>query len=153
MLEQTWRTLGAIPTPLPFPEVFNGLQQGVIDGDALPVASIHLFKFYEPARHVSMAKVAVGMAPMLISDKYLNKMPKAYQELIIKAGRESAMANRTAEADTTQKALTFLKANDVTIVEPDLDEFRAALGPVMDTARQTFGASLVDAIAAGQTGC
>jgi TRAP-type C4-dicarboxylate transport system substrate-binding protein len=80
-------------------------------------------------------------------------MPKAYQELIIKAGRESAMANRTAEADTTQKALTFLKANDVTIVEPDLDEFRAALGPVMDTARQTFGASLVDAIAAGQTGC
>lgn len=153
MLEQTWRTLGAIPTPLPFPEVFNGLQQGVIDGDALPVASIHQFKFFEPARHVSMAKVAVGMAPMIISEKYLKKMPDEYQALIIKAGRDSAMANRAAEADTTIKALEFLKANNVTIVEPDLDEFRKALGPVMETAKQDFGADLVDSIASGQSGC
>lgn len=153
MLEQTWRTLGAIPTPLPFPEVFNGLHQGVIDGDALPVASIHQFKFFEPARHVSMAKVAVGMAPMIISQKYLDKMPKNYQNLIVEAGRESARVNRAAEADTTRKALTFLKANGVTIVEPDLDEFRKALGPVMDTARKNFGADLVDRIAGSQSGC
>ncbi len=153
MLEQTWRTLGAIPTPLPFPEVFNGLQQGVIDGDALPVASIHQFKFFEPAKHVSMAKVAVGMAPLIIGEKYLRKMPEAYQDLIIKAGRESSQANRAAEATTTEKALTFLKANGVTIVEPDLDEFREALGPVMDTAKETFGADLVNRIATSQSGC
>ncbi len=153
MLEQTWRTLGAIPTPLPFPEVFNGLQQGVIDGDALPVASIHQFKFFEPARHVSLAKVAVGMAPMIISQKYLDKLPKEYQDLVIKAGRESAAANRAAEAATTEKAMAFLKANGVTFVEPDLDEFRSALGPVMDTAKEDFGAELVDRIAGSQSGC
>ena len=153
MLEQTWRTLGAIPTPLPFPEVFNGLQQGVIDGDALPLASIQKFKFFEPARHVSIAKVAVGMGTMIISEKYLMKLPKNYQDLVIEAGRNSALANRAAEAETHQEAIAFLKANNVKIVEPNLDEFRKALGPVMDTARQTFGAMLVDDILASQSGC
>ena len=88
MLEATWRTLGAIPSPLPFPEVFNGLQQGVIDGDALPLASIHQFKFYEPARHISLANVAIGLATFVVSEKFLNKLPQEYQELIIKAAQE-----------------------------------------------------------------
>ena len=153
MLEATWRTLGAIPSPLPFPEVFNGLQQGVIDGDALPLASIHQFKFFEPARHISLANVAVGMATLVISEKYLKKLPKNYQDLVIKAGRESAFANRKAEAATTIKAVSFFKDQGITIVEPDLDEFRAALGPVMTMAKESFGGELVDSILNGQSGC
>ncbi len=153
MLEATWKTLGAIPSPLPFPEVFNGLQQGVIDGDALPVASIHQFKFYEPAKHVSLANVAVGMSTFVVGEKFLQKLPKEYQDLIIKAGRESAKANRDAEASTTVEAMTFLKDQGVSIVEPDLDEFRNALEPVMNMAKESFGEDLVNRVLEAQSDC
>ena len=153
MLELTWRTLGAIPTPLPFPEVFNGLQQGVIDGDANPLASVYQFKFYEPAKHVSLANVAVGMSPMLISEKFLKSLPENYQQLILEAGRNSAKVNREAEASTTIEAVEALKSHDVNIVEVDLEGFRNALGPVMEEAKKDFGADLVEKIASSQSGC
>ena len=153
MLEATWRTLGAIPSPLPFPEVFNGLQQGVIDGDALPLASIHQFKFYEPARHISLANVAIGLATFVVSEKYLNKLPKEYQDLIIKAGQESALVNRNIDVENNKKAISFFEEQGIKIVEPNLEEFRAKLGPVMDMARESFGAELVDNILNSQSNC
>ena len=153
MLEATWRTLGAIPSPLPFPEVFNGLQQGVIDGDALPLASIHQFKFYEPARHISLANVAIGLATFVVSEKFLNKLPKDYQELIIKAGRDSALVNRNIDVENNKKAISFFQDQGIKIVEPNLEEFRSNLGPVMDMARESFGAELVDNILNSQSNC
>jgi len=153
LLEATWRALGANPTPLPFPEVFNALQQGVIDGDANPLTSIQTFRWYESTKFVSFTNTAVGIGVFIINEPFLQKLPKAQQDVILKAATESIKANRASEADLNKKAEAFLRTQGVTFDTPDQDAFRAKLAPVFDEAKKRFGADLLDRIAAAQTGC
>jgi TRAP-type transport system periplasmic protein len=153
LLEATWRALGANPTPLPFPEVFNALQQGVIDGDANPLTSIQTFRWYEAAKYVSFTNTAVGIGVLIINDAFFNKLPKAQQDVIVKAAAESIKANRASEAELNKKAEAFLRTQGVTFDTPNQDEFRAKLTPVFEDAKKHFGAGLLDRIAAAQKGC
>jgi tripartite ATP-independent transporter DctP family solute receptor len=153
LLEATWRALGANPTPLPFPEVFNALQQGVIDGDANPLTSIQTFRWYEAAKFVSFTNTAVGIGVFIINDAFVQKLPKAQQEVIIRAAAESIKANRASEADLNKKAEAFLRTQGVTFDTPNQDEFRAKLTPVFEDAKKRFGTELLDRIAAAQKGC
>ena len=74
LLEATWRALGANPTPLPFPEVFNAVQQGVIDGDANPLTSMKTFRWYEAAKYVSLTNTAVGIGVFIINEPFFQKL-------------------------------------------------------------------------------
>lgn len=153
LLEATWRTLGANPTPLPFPEVFNALQQGVIDGDANPLTSIQTFRWYEAAKYVSFTNTAMGIGVFIINEPFLQRLPKPYQDVILKAATDSIKANRDSEADLNKKAEAFLRQQGVTFDTPNQDEFRARLAPVFEDAKKKFGADLLDRIAAAQKGC
>ncbi len=153
LLEATWRALGANPTPLPFPEVFNALQQGVIDGDANPLTSIQTFRWYESTKYVSFTNTAVGIGVFIINDAFLQKLPKAQQDVVLKAATESIKANRASEADLNKKAEAFLRTQGVNFDTPNQDEFRAKLTPVFEDAKKRFGADLLDRITAAQTGC
>ena len=46
------RALGAIPTPIPFGELYSALQQGVVDGQENPIVTIVSMKFYEVQKQV-----------------------------------------------------------------------------------------------------
>jgi TRAP-type transport system periplasmic protein len=153
LLEATWRALGANPTPLPFPEVFNALQQGVIDGDANPLTSIQTFRWYESVKYVSYTNTAVGIGVFIINEPFFQKLPKPQQDVILKAAAESIKVNRASEADLNAKAETFLKTQGVNFDTPNQEEFRARLTPVFDEAKKRFGQDLLDRIAAAQKGC
>jgi tripartite ATP-independent transporter DctP family solute receptor len=153
LLEATWRALGASPTPLPFPEVFNALQQGVIDGDANPLTSIQTFRWYESVKYVSFTNTAVGIGVFIINEPFFQKLPKAQQDVILKAAAESIKANRASEAELNAKAEAFLKTQGVNFDTPNQEEFRARLTPVFDEAKKRFGQDLLDRIAAAQKGC
>lgn len=47
MLTTVYQAFGASPTPLPYSEVYGGLQLGIIDGQVNPIFAIEEMKFYE----------------------------------------------------------------------------------------------------------
>lgn len=47
ILTETYRAFGASPTPMPYGEVYGGLQLGQIDGQVNPIFAIEEMKFYE----------------------------------------------------------------------------------------------------------
>ena len=153
LLEATWRTLGANPTPLPFPEVFNALQQGVIDGDANPLTSMRTFRWYEAAKYVSLTNTAVGIGVFIINEPFFQKLTKAQQDVVLKAAAESIKANRASEADLNKQAEAFLRTQGVSFDNPDQAEFRTRLAPVFAEAKKRFGPGLLDRIASEQKGC
>jgi tripartite ATP-independent transporter DctP family solute receptor len=152
-LEMTWRTLGASPVPLPFPEVFSALQQGVIDGDANPISSVKQFKWYEVVKHVSYANVAVGLSPFIINDKAFQKLTPAQQKAVTAAAAASEKANQKADAATTEDASSFLKKEGVVFTEVEMEGFRKAAQPVLDEAKKDFGGELIDQVVAAQKSC
>ena len=153
LLEATWRALGANPVPLPFPEVFNALQQGVIDGDANPLTSIQTFRWYESVKYVSLTNTAIGVGVFIVNEPLFQKLPKAQQDAIVKAGAEAVKANRESESQLNTKAEAFLRTQGVTFDTPSQDEFKARLAPVFDAAKAKFGNELLDRIATSQTNC
>jgi C4-dicarboxylate-binding protein DctP len=50
----TYRTWGANPTAMAYTEVYNGLQQGVVEGQENPLANIDSMKFYEVQKYMTL---------------------------------------------------------------------------------------------------
>ncbi|MCI0527704.1 MAG: TRAP transporter substrate-binding protein, partial [Nitrospira sp.] len=54
MFTETFKALGANPTPMDWPEVYQGLQQGVVDGAEAPIPTIYASKLYEVTKHLAL---------------------------------------------------------------------------------------------------
>ena len=50
---QIWEEIGALPSPIAWPEVYTSLQTGVIDMQENPVDLIHAGKLYEVQSHIN----------------------------------------------------------------------------------------------------
>lgn len=50
----TYRAYGANPTAMAYAEVYNGLQQGVVEGQENPLANIDSMRFYEVQKYMTM---------------------------------------------------------------------------------------------------
>ena len=101
-----WRTLGANPTPMPFSEVFNAMQQKTIDGQENPNTTNFLQKFYEVQKYTTLSKHVYTPFVIMYSKKMWDTLPKPDQEIIMKAGKEAGVwqreYNRKVDAEAVQ---------------------------------------------------
>ncbi|HWU36049.1 MAG TPA: TRAP transporter substrate-binding protein, partial [Candidatus Acidoferrum sp.] len=51
-----WKEVGALPTPVAWPEVFTALQTGVVNGQENPIMQIYEAKLYEVQKFVMMTE-------------------------------------------------------------------------------------------------
>jgi TRAP-type C4-dicarboxylate transport system substrate-binding protein len=54
------KALGAVPTLIPMPDVYQSLDKGVVDGAAAPWEAVQAFRLYEVARNYTMAPFYVA---------------------------------------------------------------------------------------------
>jgi tripartite ATP-independent transporter DctP family solute receptor len=87
------KAVGASPTPLPYGEIYTGIQQGVIDGSDLDLGTIELGKFYEVAKYYT--KVGYIGFPFLIlmNKNKFDSYPASIQAAILEAGKEATEYN------------------------------------------------------------
>ncbi len=56
LLIESYKAYGANPTPLPFGELYSGLQTGLVEGQENPAKTMVSMRFYEVQTHLSLAK-------------------------------------------------------------------------------------------------
>ena len=95
ILIESYKAYGANPTPLPFGEVYTGLQTGLIEGQENPAKTMISMRFYEVQTHLSLAKhrnfIFTGVANLA----WWNTLPGDVQEMVKSAwlqGQEYAMS-------------------------------------------------------------
>lgn len=86
----TLNAMGAVATPMAFSEVFLALQQGVIDAQENPLATIASNKFNEVQKYLIKTEHITGGNCFYVSQKTMDKLPAEYREAIISAGKEAA---------------------------------------------------------------
>jgi tripartite ATP-independent transporter DctP family solute receptor len=93
--------LGGTPTPVPFPELFQGLRQGVADGQENPVPTIWAQKFYEVQKYLVLTRHQLIPVGYLINDKVWKKLDSRDQDAI----RHAAIvgSDYTTELNLTQE--------------------------------------------------
>ena len=124
---ETFRTLGANATPLPFPEVYTALEQRVVDGQENPLATILSSKFYEVQKHVVVSNHIYSTWVFLMSKRFWDRL--------------SADERRTIR-EFDAKALADLKARGMeatTLPEAEVAKLREKTRPVWDRFTKEFG--------------
>jgi tripartite ATP-independent transporter DctP family solute receptor len=138
------QALGASAVPMSYSELYQALQQKVVDGQENPFANIYASKFYEVQKYMSITKHQYSTLPIIISEMTWKKLTPDQQKVIQRAAMEGApfyrkliVSNEDKERAAMEKA--GMKINDV----PDLTPFRKAVEPVYEWAKKKWGADKV----------
>lgn len=145
----TWKSLGAIPTPLPFGEVYTALQTGLVDGAEGAINTYVSRKFYESAPNVAMVNYVYSVQPLHIAESRWKRLSEEQREWVTQAADVSAKYERQLILDEDKKMEDTLAELDVTVTRPDIKPLRGAVAPVYEKFRKEFGEeaySLVETI-------
>lgn len=86
----SFRSWGVEPHPLAWSETFNGLQQGVIDGQENPHTINRDQKFWEVQKYITDVHYLLWVGPILVSETWYRKLDPETQELVTRAAQEAA---------------------------------------------------------------
>ena len=120
------RSLGAIPTPIPFGELYNALQQGVVDGQENPIVTIVSMKFYEIQKQVGLTEHTYTALPVLANKQWWDGLTPAQREVIAESVKQSVVEQRQTVAAQVDEGMKFLKSQGVNISEVDKAKFLEA---------------------------
>lgn len=88
------KALGANPTPMPFGEVYGGLQTHAIDGAENNWPSYYSTRHFEVAKYYSISEHLIVPEALMMSKKTWDKMSKEDQKLIREAAKKSVLKMR-----------------------------------------------------------
>jgi len=146
------RSMGAIPTPIPYGELYTAMAQGVVDGQENPNSLIKASKFYEVQKYVTADGHIYTPHALLISDSYLQGLSKDVQKVILAGAKIWQSTHREHSVKQNNEGLEFLKSagmNVHIINEEELQQFRSATSAVLPMIEKEVGKDLVqEALAA-----
>lgn len=144
----TYRAYGANPTAMAYTEVYNGLQQGVVEGQENPFANIYSMKFHEVQKYMTLTAHAYHTYAAVMNKQAWDSLPDDLKKVISDAmivGRDAA---REYTLEDEAKILEEIKGQ-IEVIEltpegreafveksqPIYDEFRPKITPeLMDKA-------------------
>jgi tripartite ATP-independent transporter DctP family solute receptor len=127
-----WQTLGANPTPMPWP-IYTELEQGVIDGQENPLWVMEVYKFYEIQKYMTLSRHVYSYHIDVASLKWWKTLDKKTQDMIQKSMYEAAVYQRKDNRSKNAARLEFLKSKGMQVVEnPDVNAFRAKVAGLKD---------------------
>lgn len=139
---RTFAAVGMSPTVIAYNEVYNGIQNNVIQAGENEAAGVEAMKFYEVAPNLSMTQHAVSIRPICFSVKTLQALPKDLQDAVLKAGKEAGDYGRQIESSEDSQKLDKLqsegKLKKITFTERA--EMKKLVDPVMEAYAKEIGA-------------
>ena len=144
------RELGALPQILPFSEVYQALQTGVVDGEDNVPSNILTQKFYEVQRYLTVSLHGRLTYALITNKTFWASLPPDVREGLDRAVKETTdFFNATAQKDNAD-ALDKIKASGKTEVhvlsETEKKAWIAKLMPVHTEMQRRFGKEFIERI-------
>ena len=129
-----WQTLGANPTPMPWP-IYTELEQGVIDGQENPLWVMQEYKFYEIQQYMTMTRHVYSSHIDVASLAWWQSLEADTQTALRTAMCDAARFQRQDNRQKDAARLAFLKEKGMQVEEsPELEAFRAKLTALQSNA-------------------
>ena len=122
------------PTVIAYNEIYNAIQNDVIDAGENEAAGVEQMRFFEVGPNLAMTEHAITIRPLCFSGKTFKKLPPDLQAAIMKAGPEAGAHGRKIEASEDTANLDALeKAGKLKrIAFSDRMALKKAVDPVME---------------------
>lgn len=118
------QALGANPTPLPFGEVYLGLQAGTIDGQDNPLPSVEAAKFYEVTEQIVLTSHLVDGINVAVNNQTWEQLTDAEKSAMTEAAVASCDWNNEKRLAEEERLVSFFEQEGLTITTPDVAAFR-----------------------------
>ena len=69
------KALGAVPTPIPMPDMYQALDKGVVDGMGVPWEAVQGFRLYEVAKYYTMVPLFVAYFSLCANKQKWTSLP------------------------------------------------------------------------------
>lgn len=142
----TWKQLGANPTPMSFSQLYTALEQGVVDGQENPFGNVVSNKFNEVQKYLTTTGHVYNASPFLVSKKFYDGLTDKEKEAVKKAAKEAQAFQRLEndKEDTVSAGTLQARGMKITALNPgEQQRVVAALKPVYDKYSETLGKDLV----------
>lgn len=150
----TFKELGASPVGIPFPEIYNALQTGVIDAQENPILTTVLMKFTEVTQYVTLTQHSITECVIIVSADYWESLSKENQQIFRDASKVAIDTNRTVNADlhnnlpkiniSIDEYAKQANVDIITLTPEEREKFRVAMSPVWDKYRKKIGDDIFD---------
>jgi tripartite ATP-independent transporter DctP family solute receptor len=124
--------LGANATPMPYGEVYSGMETGVIDGAENNFPSYDTAKHFEVAKYYSLDEHTILPEVFVMAKSSWDKLTPEDQEIFRAAATESVTRQRELWQAKVEESRKNVEAAGSEITTPDKQGFIDAMTPVYD---------------------
>jgi tripartite ATP-independent transporter DctP family solute receptor len=117
-----FKAYGANPTPMPYSEVFVGLQTGAVDGQENPLAQIYPAHFYEVQKYLSISHHVYTPAYLLAGASW-QRLPEHVRKVLKETAIEMQPVALKMGAQLDKKLLKKLKDEGMEVNHIDRQAF------------------------------
>ena len=142
---RTFAAAGMSPTVIAYNEVYNAIQNGVIQAGENEAAGVEQMKFYEVGPNLNMTQHAITIRPLCFSGKTFKGLDKDLQAAVLRAGKEAgAYGRRIESSEDEQKLVALEKAGKLKrIAFSDRAQMKKAVDPVIEAYAKEIGADAI----------
>jgi C4-dicarboxylate-binding protein DctP len=155
VLRSQFEKWGASSTPMAFSEVYNALQQGVVNGQENPYSNIESQNMHTVQRYITESNHGYIGYVLVINNQFMQSLPADLQTVVQQSADEASAYNREVAAKLNEDARTTIEqAGTTTITELTAEERKAFKDRVVPSVWQQYadviGRDLVDDLLAQQ---
>jgi TRAP-type transport system periplasmic protein len=142
---KTFAAVGMSPTVIAYNEIYNAIQNGVINAGENEAAGVEAMKFYEVGPNLNMTEHAITIRPICFSGKTFKTLPPDLQAAILRAGKEAGVYGRQVESgEDTAKLISLEKAGKLKRIPfADRAQMQKLAEPVMAAYAKEIGADAI----------
>jgi len=141
---ETFKAFGANPVPLPYPELYNALEQKVVDGGGQPPLNMYFGKIGEVQKFYSLNRYSYTPMSILLSKRTWDKFSADEKKIIRDAAQEASNYQREMSLKKSAECVKNIEAttavNQITPME--MARFREAVMPVVDKFSKLYNEDL-----------
>lgn len=140
--------LGASAVPVSFNELYTALQQGMVDGQENPIASIATSKFNEVQKYLTLDGHTYAAVSMIMNKGFYDGLPEDLRAAIDQAAKNAVPRQREAISAKEDEYMKQLKDSGMIITEPDKASFVEATKDLykLDEVKKLVDPKLVEAV-------
>ena len=130
---RTFQAIGMAPQVIAYNEVYNAIQNSVIEAGENEAAGVEQMRFYEVGPNLIMTQHAITIRPLCFSVQTMQRLPRELQDAIRRAGREAGVFGRQTESTEDEQKVAALESAGrlKRVAFTERAQMNAAVQPVM----------------------
>ncbi len=150
VLEEQMRELKSLPQVMPFSEVYQALQTGVVDGTENPISNFYTQKMQEVQKYLTITNHGYLGYAVIVNKKFWEELPTDVRGQLETAMKEATVYANSIAQKKNDEDLAAVKASgktEVTVLtDAERAAFRKVLIPVHEKMTSRIGKETIDAV-------